>query len=113
MAQTAMAAAQQLAEQGIEVSVIDARFLKPLDSELLTAEAQQTGNLITLEENVLSGGFGSSVMELMEEHQLFPRIMRLGLPDKFIEQGTQQELLRIYQLDTESVVHRIKQFLGR
>ncbi|MCD6525457.1 MAG: 1-deoxy-D-xylulose-5-phosphate synthase [Desulfuromonas sp.] len=112
-AETAMKAAQLLAKQGINLAVVDARFLKPLDTELLTTEAKRTGKLITLEENILAGGFGSAVMELLEQHQLYPRIMRLGLPDQFIEQGSQEELLKIHQLDTDSIVKRITKFLAQ
>lgn len=111
--QTALLSAEQLAGEGIEVAVIDARFLKPLDSRLLLDEAQQTGNIITLEENVLAGGFGSSVLELFEQHQQFPRVLRLGLPDQFIEQGEQQQLLEIHGLDVAGVTKKVKQFLDK
>ncbi|PLX94093.1 MAG: 1-deoxy-D-xylulose-5-phosphate synthase [Desulfuromonas sp.] len=111
-AQTALAAAEKLAEAGYEVAVIDARFLKPLDHELITAEAQRTGNVITLEENVLAGGFGSAVMELLEQNRLYPRVMRLGLPDEFIQQGTQEELLHLHGLDCEGITQRIHDFLS-
>lgn len=111
-AQTALAAADKLAEAGYEVAVIDARFLKPLDHELITAEAQRTGNVITLEENVLAGGFGSAVMELLEQNRLYPRVMRLGLPDEFIQQGTQEELLHLHGLDCEGITQRIQDFLS-
>lgn len=112
-AQAAMQAAEKLAEHNIDIAVVDARFLKPLDSELLKSEAKRTGRLITLEENVLAGGFGSAVMELLEQNQLYPKIMRLGLPDAFIEQGSQEELLQIYQLDADSIAKRIQQFLAQ
>ncbi|MCK5794410.1 MAG: hypothetical protein KAH12_06875, partial [Anaerolineales bacterium] len=111
--QTALEAAEILAKDGVDVAVIDARFLKPLDSKQLVTAAQQTGNIITIEENVLAGGFGSAVMELLEQHSLYPRIVRIGLPDQFIEQGSQQELNQIYGLDTASIVEKIKRFLAK
>ncbi len=111
-AETAMNVAAKLSEKGIEIAVVDARFLKPLDEELLTAEARCTGTLITLEENVLAGGFGSAVMELMEQHRLYPRIMRLGLPDEFVQQGSQKELLKLHGLDVNGITETIAQFLA-
>ncbi|MEA3466062.1 MAG: 1-deoxy-D-xylulose-5-phosphate synthase [Thermodesulfobacteriota bacterium] len=109
--QTALEAAEILANDGINVAVIDARFLKPLDTKQLVAAAQQTGNIITIEENVLTGGFGSAVMESLEQQGVYPRVLRIGLPDQFIEQGSQQELRQMYGLDTASIVKKIKHFL--
>lgn len=111
--QTALAAAELLAKEKIEVSVIDARFLKPLDEKHLLNAAQTSPCLITIEENVLAGGFGSAVMELCEQHMLYPRILRLGLPDQFIEQGTQEELQKIYGLDATGIKNKIRDFLSK
>nr|WP_320050568.1 1-deoxy-D-xylulose-5-phosphate synthase [uncultured Desulfuromonas sp.] len=110
-AKTAMDVAAKLSERGIDIAVVDGRFLKPLDEELITAEARRTGNIITLEENVLAGGFGSAVMELLEQQRLYPRVLRLGLPDKFIQQGSQDELLKLHGLDTDGITEKIAGFL--
>lgn len=109
--QTALDAAELLAKEKIAVGVIDARFLKPLDEKHLLAAAQSAPCLITIEENVLAGGFGSAVMELCEQHSVYPKILRLGLPDQFIEQGTQDELRQIYGLDATGVSNKIRDFL--
>ncbi|MBN2644336.1 MAG: 1-deoxy-D-xylulose-5-phosphate synthase [Desulfuromonadaceae bacterium] len=110
--QTALQAAEKLAAEGFDIGVIDARFLKPLDETLILQQAGQNRPLITLEENVLAGGFGSAIMELLEQNGLYPRILRLGLPDQFIEQGSQQELLQRYELDVDGLCRRIRRFLS-
>ncbi len=111
--QTALDAAQALSASGMDIAVIDAKFLKPLDEKNIIAAVQQTKNIITMEENVLAGGFGSAVMEAMERHGIYPRILRIGLPDKFIEQGTQTELRKIYGLDSASVADKLRIFLAK
>ncbi len=106
----ALAAAETLAAEGIDLAVIDARFLKPLDGELLSAEARRTGAVVTVEENVLQGGFGSAVLEFFEETGLSPRVLRLGLPDRFVEQGSQAELWARYGLDASGIAGSLREF---
>ncbi len=106
----ALAAAETLAAEGIDLAVIDARFLKPLDGELLSAEARRTGAVVTVEENVLQGGFGSAVLEFFEEAGLSPRVLRLGLPDRFVEQGSQAELWARYGLDPSGIAGSLREF---
>ncbi len=106
----ALAAAETLAAEGIDLAVIDARFLKPLDGELLSAEARRTGAVVTVEENVLQGGFGSAVLEFFEEAGLSPRVLRLGLPDRFVEQGSQAELWARYGLDASGIAGSLREF---
>ncbi len=106
----ALAAAETLAAEGIDLAVVDARFLKPLDGELLSAEARRTGAVVTVEENVLQGGFGSAVLEFFEEAGLSPRVLRLGLPDRFVEQGSQAELWARYGLDASGIAGSLREF---
>ena len=108
----ALEAAEVLAGEGVALAVVDPRFLKPLDAELLTTEAQRTGLVVTVEENALQGGFGSAVLELLAEAGTVPRMLRIGLPDQFIEQGSQAELRRRYGLDADGIAGRIRDFLG-
>jgi 1-deoxy-D-xylulose-5-phosphate synthase len=97
-------AAEILEEKGISAAVINARFVKPLDVDLLMKWARKTGVVITVEENALQGGFGSAVLEMFEEQGFFPkRIKRLGLPDKFIPHGKQSQLRRLVGIDAESI----------
>lgn len=110
--QAALDAAEILAQWDIDVSVIDARFLKPLDTDSIINAVKQTHNIVTIEENVLAGGFGSAVLELLEQNNLYPRILRLGLPDQFLQQGTQEQLRKIYGLDADSIARKLQAFLG-
>jgi 1-deoxy-D-xylulose-5-phosphate synthase len=113
MVQEALKAAEALEREGVRLAVVDARFVKPLDRELLAAEARRTGFVVTVEENVLQGGFGSAVLELLEEEALAPRLLRIGLPDRFIEQGSQPELRALCGIDAAGIVRRIRHFWGR
>jgi 1-deoxy-D-xylulose-5-phosphate synthase len=108
----ALLAAESLAEEGLCLAVVDPRFLKPLDRDLLVAEAQRTGLVVTVEENVLQGGFGSAVLELLTAEEISPRALCIGLPDVFVEQGSQEELRARYGLDAEGIAGRIRTFLG-
>ena len=107
----AMVAAEQLSEQGIEISVIDARFVKPLDADLILSQAEKVPFVITAEENSLQGGFGSAVLELLNDMGLVIPVMRLGLPDSFVGQGTQTELRQQLGLDAAGIVAKVKQGL--
>lgn len=103
----AVKAAEQLEEEGFSVGVIDPRFIKPLDANLLI-EAAETGLVVTVEENALQGGFGSAVGELFAEAGITTRLVCIGLPDKFIEQGTQAELRARCGLDAQGIAGRIR-----
>ena len=107
MVYPALAAAEQFARDGIEAMVINARFIKPVDEDLLRIAAQ-TGRIVTLEEAQVAGGFGSAVSEALGAMGLsaVPHL-RIGLPDAFIEHGKRDELLTLCQLDPESVTARI------
>jgi len=101
-------AAQELASSGIEVTVVNARFAKPLDSELIIDVATQVKNLVTVEENALGGGFGSSVIELLQESGLGDiQVKSLGIPDEFVEQGTQAILRSKYSLDAKGIAQQV------
>ncbi len=87
----AMEAARQLEKEGIQAAVVNCRFVKPLDRDLIIQLAQQTHRLLTVEENVLQGGFGTAVLELLaEEGHLNVRVVRLGIGDHFVEHSSQQ-----------------------
>ena len=110
---TALAVAERLAAEGIGAAVVDGRFVKPLDSELLVAEARRCGRVVTVEENALQGGFGSAVLECLAEHGVTVPVLRLGLPDRFVEQGTQAELRARLRIDVDGVGEQVKEFLRR
>jgi 1-deoxy-D-xylulose-5-phosphate synthase len=108
---TALEAAELLAQQGHSLAVLDPRWLKPLDEILLLQEACRCGRVITVEENALAGGFGSAVLELLNDQGLIVPMLRLGIPDTFIEQGTPDELRALLGLDVAGLVRRIGLFL--
>jgi 1-deoxy-D-xylulose-5-phosphate synthase len=101
----ALEAAARLREEGIGVAVVNARFAKPLDAPLIRRLAARTGRVVTVEENALSGGFGSAVVELLaDEGPAHVRVRRLGLPDRFVRHGDTDALLRECGLDADSIV---------
>ena len=108
----ALDAAEALAAQGIDAGVINARFIKPLDEALILDRAREIGRVVCVEENTIVGGFGSAVGELLMESGLDGiRIKRLGIPDTFIEHGTQAELRRDLGLDARGIHETVLDFL--
>jgi 1-deoxy-D-xylulose-5-phosphate synthase len=108
----AVKAAEQLAEQGISTGVVNARFIKPLDADLILGQAKATGRIVTVEENVLQGGFGSAVLELLQDNGMSQvRVKRLGIPDQYIEQGTQAQLRKDVGIDAEGIAAAVHAFL--
>lgn len=108
----ALKARELLKKAGYWVSVVDARFVKPLDRDLIKGVVLKHEYLITLEENTLLGGFGSGVLELLNEEDLLGdiKVKRIGLPDTFIEHGSQHLLRERYGLLPTSIVKGIKEF---
>jgi len=106
-------AAEKLAEVGIQAAVINSRFLKPLDGNLLCDWAKRIGRVLTVEENVLQGGFGSSVLELFQERGLnCIQMKRLGIPDVFVEHGPQALLREKYGIDENGIFKGVKELFG-
>ncbi len=99
-------AARILREKGIDCAVVDARFAKPLDADLILEVASRTKRAVTVEENVLAGGFGSAVLSLLS-HNVEVNLLRLGIPDEFVEHGPQELLRANYGLDAKGIAHRI------
>lgn len=105
-------AAKRLAFEGLSIGVADARFVKPLDAALLESLADRP--IITVEENTLEGGFGSAVLECFAQTQGLepPRVLRLGIPDKFSEHATRKEQLAAYHLDATGLMSAVRSFLS-
>ncbi len=104
----ALEAAHRLAEKGIECTVVNARFVKPLDSSLILDVARRTKRVVTVEENALWSGFGSAVIELLDgSHITDLRVERIGLPDEFVEHGSQGVLRAKYNLDADGIAQRV------
>jgi 1-deoxy-D-xylulose-5-phosphate synthase len=110
MVHPAMQAARLLQTEGLSVAVINARFIKPLDEPLLQELAGRYPLLVTVEENVLLGGFGSAVLEALQRWgKKVPRIRSLGIPDAFVPHGQPRELRRLHGLDTEGIIRAIRE----
>ncbi len=99
----ALAAADILSSNGIGAAVVNCRFAKPLDEKLILDLARQIKNIVTVEENTLNGGFGSSVMALLQKSSCENQVKSLGLPDEFIEHGSQAALRAKFALDVQGI----------
>lgn len=106
-------ASEILAEAGIEATVINARFVKPLDEVLILAAVHQTGAVLTVEEAMLAGGFGSAVIELLTRENVRARVDCLGLPDRFFDHASQQSLRMRAGIDAEGIARRATMVLQR
>jgi 1-deoxy-D-xylulose-5-phosphate synthase len=104
MVRPALDAAAVLAREGLDVAVVNARFIKPLDRELILSQARASRRVLTVEENAVQGGFGTALLELLEEERVTGVAIRcLGYPDSYIEQGEQPELRSAYGLDAAGI----------
>ncbi|MGB5994115.1 MAG: 1-deoxy-D-xylulose-5-phosphate synthase [Candidatus Deferrimicrobiaceae bacterium] len=102
---TSLYAAEELKKRGISAAVVDARFVKPMDASLIVPLVQRIGRVLTVEENALAGGFGSAVLEMLEEHDVVPQAFRrIGVPDTFMEHGSQAELREAYGLTDDAMI---------
>lgn len=111
MVHPSLQAADNLAKEGIETTVVNARFVKPLDASLLLALARTKRLLVTVEEAYLAGGFGSAILELLEENGLQDkvRVVRMGIPDRLVTHGDPKLLLAKYGLDADGIYTRVKE----
>ncbi|MFC0269891.1 1-deoxy-D-xylulose-5-phosphate synthase [Metabacillus herbersteinensis] len=108
----ALEAAEQLASKGLTIRVVNARFIKPLDEVMLAEIFEHNLPVLTIEEAVLQGGFGSAVIEYAHDHRYHhATVERMGIPDRFIEHGSVSKLLNEIELTTEHVCGRILSML--
>jgi 1-deoxy-D-xylulose-5-phosphate synthase len=107
--------AQQLAvelrQQGFSAAVINPRFVKPLDRDVLAEYARRTGVIITLEDHVLMGGFGSAVLEALSDMQIEASVVRIGWPDRFIEHGKVDQLRAKHGISVEAAMEKLAPYL--
>lgn len=101
----------QAAAEGhpVQIAHYDMRFVKPIDTDILEHVGQHFSRVITLEDGVVEGGFGSAVLEYLADHYYTPEVVRMGLPDKFVEHGSVPELYKIVGLDEDSIVKTLLQ----
>jgi 1-deoxy-D-xylulose-5-phosphate synthase len=96
----------------LSATVINMRFIKPLDEALLLELAKSHDTLVTVEENVLAGGAGSAVNDFLQAQRILMPVLNIGLPDSFVEQGTREELLALCGLDVSGILARVEAFCG-
>ncbi len=113
MVDYSLKAEKKLKEQGISCEVINMRFAKPLDTEMLDTIASKFHKIITLEENNLPGGFGSAIAEYFINKNYKNDISMIGLPDQFVEHGTQEELHHLLGIDPEGIAASVKEFIDQ
>ncbi|MGD8270262.1 MAG: transketolase C-terminal domain-containing protein, partial [Desulfobacterales bacterium] len=106
----ALKARQLLIEEGIAATVVNCRFVKPLDTELIGALSEKIPRIVTVEENVLAGGFGSAVLECLSDLGISGcTFRRIGIPDTFVEHGSQKLLRSKYGIDAPTIVKAARQ----
>ena len=105
-------AVQQLNKQHIFPGHYDMRFVKPLDEKMLHDLCSRYPTLITVEDGCLQGGFSSAVLEFMADHGYSNRVIRLGIPDKVVHQGTQQELYAECGYDADAMIQKVLDLVG-
>ncbi len=113
MVRFASEAAEKLAKVGVNAEVINMRFVKPLDTDLLDKVARKIEKIVTLEENSIVGGFGSGVLEYFSDKGYKNSILRLGLPDSYVEHGTQDQLYDILKIDANGIRDRVVEYLRK
>jgi 1-deoxy-D-xylulose-5-phosphate synthase len=114
MVYPSLEAANRLAAEGISAAVVNARFVKPLDEEMIVRLAGKTGRVVTAEEHALLGGFGSAVLECLDSRKLYGiKTLRIGIPDAFIEHGPQKVLRQKCGLDADGVYASVKEFMEK
>lgn len=107
----ALTAAHDLENEGISCSVANGRFIRPMDKEVIVSLASRSGHVVTLEENTVVGGFGSGVLEILSEEGVKADVKRIGIPDRFLNHGTQTTLRGELGLDTGGIKKTVKEWL--
>lgn len=105
-------AREQMEQKGYSVAQYDMRFVKPLDEKLLHQIFKKHNKVITVEDGCVQGGFGSAILEFMADHNYHAQVKRLGVPDSFIQHGTQDELWRECNYDVQAIQEAIQQMVG-
>ena len=110
----ALKAAQELAQEGINVEVINCPTIKPLDHKTIIRSLKKTGCLVTAEEHQVAGGMGSAILEMLAEQRQLPEAVEMiGMPDSFGESGEPYELLERYGMRTPSIIEAVYRVLNK
>ena len=109
-----LSAHSELLSLGISATVVNCRFVKPLDTDLICSLAGKIPRIITVEENVLQGGFGSAILECLNDNNITSfSLKRIGIADTFVEHGSQDLLRAKYGIDAQAIVNTAKELMGR
>lgn len=111
MVKTALETAEILKNKSIDTGVANVRFVSPMDEKKMISSAKKTKHIITLEDNIIKGGFGEKAAALLMKNNIKTKIMNIGWPDKFIEHGSSGELYKKYSLDSEGITERISDLI--
>ena len=111
MVKTAYKACQQLKNRGFSMTLINARFIKPLDEEMLIQTAKEHDTIFTLEDGILSGGMGSGILEFYNKKNINTNVNVLAYDDKFITHGEIEELHKIHEMDAEGIAAKVEKIL--
>jgi 1-deoxy-D-xylulose-5-phosphate synthase len=110
MVETAIIVGNALKQNGIDTEIINARFIKPLDESLILESVKKTKKIVTLEDNIVVGGFGSGVSEMLCKNEISCKMKAFGFPDQFIEHGNMKDLFKKYHLDAQSITEELMNF---
>lgn len=110
MNEYAFKAAAKLDQEGIHAKVVNVRFIKPLDTAMLHDVANSYSKIVTVEESTIVGGFGSGVLEYLADNKFHCEVLRIGLPDNFVDHGTQAQLHNLLGIDADGIFNRVKSF---
>ncbi len=114
MVEYALLMGEQLKSFGIDAEIINARFLKPMDLDKIIGSVNKTGKLVTMEDNVITGGLAANLLQLLSENKVWGfSHLALGWPDRFIEHGDSELLFKRYGLDVDSMTERVRDFIER
>ena len=109
----AQEAAKLLREKGIDAGVVNMRFVKPLDTTIIKEALKNAPRLVTVEDNILAGGFGSAVAEFLTDKQMDFKLLRLGYPNEFVEHAKSSQLYRMFDLDDENMAKKILNWIQK
>jgi 1-deoxy-D-xylulose-5-phosphate synthase len=105
-----IATSQEVAEE-LDATLLDMRFVKPLDEDLITEHSKDKKIIITIEDGAISGGAGSAVSEWAQENKIKSQIVICGIPDKFIEHASREEMIEMTGLDKKGILAKVKDYL--
>lgn len=112
LTETVINASKSLEDEGIEPTIINARFIKPIDESLIDEIAKTHDYIFTVEENVISGGYGNNIIRYITDKDIETKVVCLGIKDDFVRHGTRNELIRLCELDEESIYNNIVSYIN-